>query len=228
MIKQNKNLVKITSCDIHIHFLLFIDRKEATMQTYLDTWKQAASGFKSQTIFGYIDIDLPESEGLLGFFEIKKELVPTYRLLFTNDMSRHAPIKEESGIDVANITKFVRLFLERSLTSNIEENNEIDLNSILYEIKTNDDLRSLRKDFDFIVLGLFKDSNGQNANEFNEFVKYQSLKEARFAVSSEKKIFTELKIREDDAILVIKRQHKASPAVISRFKGKFELDKIKK
>jgi hypothetical protein len=71
--------------------LLFLDKKKDDFNAHLDEWKKVAQIFKGKVIFGYIDIDLPESDGLLGFFEVNREQVPTFRLLSTNDMSKYTP-----------------------------------------------------------------------------------------------------------------------------------------
>jgi len=211
-----KNLAKITSCDIHVHILLFLDKKKDDVDSLLAIWKNTSQFFKGQVIFGYIDIDLPESDGLLGFFEVKRDQTPTFRLLSTNDMSKHAPDFNEIETDL--IQKFINSFLDGSLS-----NKEVDFNSIIYELKNIDDLNSLRRE-PFLVVGLFKDRNGEKASIYNDLIKHQSLKDIKFASSSEKKVFDELKVKEDDAILVIKKNERLP----HYFKGKFELTEIKK
>ncbi len=211
-----KNLVKITSCDIHVHILLFLDKKKDDVEAHLAVWKNSAQFFKGKVIFGYIDIDLPESDGLLGFFEVKREQTPIFRLLSTNDMSKHSPDFNE--IDADQIKNFVNSFLDGSLP-----NKDIDFNSIIYELKSVEDLKSLRKE-SFLVIGLFKDQNGEKASIYNDLIKQKLLKDIKFAISSEKKVFDELKVKEDDSILVLKKNERMP----HYFKGKFELTEIKK
>ncbi len=193
-----------------------MDKKKDDFNAHLDEWKKVAQIFKGKVIFGYIDIDLPESDGLLGFFEVNREQVPTFRLLSTNDMSKYTPDFSEINADL--IEKFVHDFLDGSLSQK-----NVDLNSVTYELKSGDDLKSLKNE-PFLVIGLFKDQNGEKANIYNDLIRGNSLKDAKFAISSEKVIFDELKVKEDDAILVIQKNEK----VPHYFKGKFEFAEIKK
>ena len=55
----------------------------------------------------------------------------------------------------------------------------------LDQLKSGDDLKSLKNE-PFLVIGLFKDQNGEKANIYNDLIRGNSLKDAKFAISSEK------------------------------------------
>ena len=226
--------MKITACDIHIHALLFLEKKdETTSTTLLDVWSQAASHFRGQVIFGYIDIALSESDPLLAYFEVTKTDTPTYRLLVTDDMSQHTPPPHLSTppLQAELIKEFVSSsLLNKSKNTKEEQEPEINLDTLLYELKTLEDLASLRRDFSFIVVGLFKDQKGREATIFNELIRSHRLgREAKFAITSERSIFHKLKVKDGErAVVVVLNKTSSMPGYFRAEQRYFDLNALKR
>ena len=201
-----------------MHTLLFVEKKLADFDDLMAEYKKAAQKYKGRSIFGYIDINLPESESLLGFFEVKRDQVPTVRLLSTDQMAKYAP--EFTEVNAANVEAFVQDFFDGKL-----RNTDVDLNAILYEIRSVSDLKSLQRDATTLVLGLFKNPEGENVKIYKDFINQQTLQDIKYSSTYESSVYEELKLKADEDFIVV---FKKSDKLPHQFKGKFDITEIKK
>jgi protein disulfide-isomerase A1 len=104
---------KIFSGDIKSHLLLFLS-KEAGIEKYNDIIKEPAKKYRGEVLFVTIDCDETDHERILEFFGLKKDNVPTMRIIkLEQDMAKYKPDNPE--ITAENVLEFVTAFKEGKL-----------------------------------------------------------------------------------------------------------------
>ncbi|KAM9769805.1 protein disulfide-isomerase [Menidia menidia] len=105
---------KIFGGEIKSHILMFLPKAASDFQDKMDQFKKAASGFKGQILFIFIDSDVDDNQRILEFFGLKKEECPAVRLITLEDeMTKYRP--ESKDITAESITQFCTLFVEGKL-----------------------------------------------------------------------------------------------------------------
>jgi len=87
-------------------------------------------------------------------------------------------------------------------------------------VSTVDELKKLQADNEVLVVGLFKDVNGEKAQAYSNVAKL--IDSVSFAISSEQAVFDELNVKGDGLVLLKKFDEGRND-----FEGKFEADEIK-
>jgi len=105
---------KIFGGDIKSHILMFLPKGSSDFQDKMDEFKKAATGFKGQILFIFIDSDVDDNQRILEFFGLKKEECPAIRLITLEDeMTKYKP--ESDAITAEGITEFCTRFTEGKL-----------------------------------------------------------------------------------------------------------------
>ncbi|XP_072240292.1 protein disulfide-isomerase [Leuresthes tenuis] len=105
---------KIFGGDIKSHILMFLPKAASYFQDKMDQFKKAASGFKGQILFIFIDSDVEDNQRILEFFGLKKEECPAIRLITLEDeMTKYKP--ESGDITAESITAFCTSFVDGKL-----------------------------------------------------------------------------------------------------------------
>jgi len=100
---------KVFSGDIKQHVLMFISKAASDFQAKLDEFTTVAKKFREEFIFIYVNVDEDENERILEFFGLKKDNVPTVRLIVLDEeFSKYKP--EDATISADVLTKFVEDF----------------------------------------------------------------------------------------------------------------------
>lgn len=105
---------KIFGGDIKSHTLLFVSKASPEYAEHLNTFRSVAKKFKSKLIFVSIDADTEDNERIMDFFGLKKEEVPTIRLIkLEEDMTKYKPAKKDLTEDV--MSSFVQDYVDGKL-----------------------------------------------------------------------------------------------------------------
>ncbi|XP_033209984.1 protein disulfide-isomerase [Belonocnema kinseyi] len=105
---------KIFSGEIKSHLLVFLSKEAGHIEKYVEGIKTPAKKFRGQVLFVTINADEADHERLLEFFGMKKEDVPTMRLIkLEEDMAKYKP--ENPEITSENVLEFVTAFTEGKL-----------------------------------------------------------------------------------------------------------------
>ncbi|XP_014215724.1 protein disulfide-isomerase [Copidosoma floridanum] len=109
---------KIFSGDVKSHLLMFFSKKEGHLDKYPKELKEHAKSFRGQILFVAIDADDTDHERILEFFGLKKEDVPSMRIIkLEEDMSKYKPDNSEPTAD--NVKDFVSKFLAGELSKHL-------------------------------------------------------------------------------------------------------------
>lgn len=104
----------IFSNDNKHHLLVFLSKEAGHFEKYVDIVKEPAKKFRGQVMFVIINVDESDHSRILEFFSIKKEDVPTMRIIsIEKQMSKYKPTKPE--ITAENVLEFVTAFVEGRL-----------------------------------------------------------------------------------------------------------------
>jgi len=87
-------------------------------------------------------------------------------------------------------------------------------------VSTVDELKKLQADSEVVVIGLFKDLNGEKAQAYNNVAKL--VDSVTFAISSEQAVFDELNVKDEGLVLL-----KKFDELRNDFEGNYEADEIK-
>ncbi|KAM8947357.1 LOW QUALITY PROTEIN: protein disulfide-isomerase [Pelodytes ibericus] len=102
---------KIFGGEIKTHILFFLPKSASDYQEKLDNFKKAASSFKGQILFIFIDSDHTDNQRILEFFGLKKEECPAVRLItLEEEMTKYKP--ESDDLSAEKIKEFCDLFLQ--------------------------------------------------------------------------------------------------------------------
>lgn len=105
---------KIFNGDIKSHLLVFLSKEAGHYEKYVDGIKEPAKKYRGEVLFVTIDCDENDYERILEFFGLKKEDVPTMRLIkLEQDMAKYKP--ENPALTTENVLEFVTAFVEGKL-----------------------------------------------------------------------------------------------------------------
>lgn len=109
---------KIFGGGIKSHLLLFLSRGEEHFDKVVDAAKAVAKPFREQVLFVTIDSNEEDHLRILEFFGIKKEEIPTARIIkLEEDMLKYKPESDELSSE--NIKQFVQDFLDGKLKQSL-------------------------------------------------------------------------------------------------------------
>lgn len=110
---------KIFSGDVKRHILIFVSKKAEDFKEKHDAFGDAAKDFKGKVLFIFINSDVEENERIMEFFGIKKENLPTVRLidLEGDEMVKYKPDYDELTTD--NHKNFLTQFFDGKLKAHL-------------------------------------------------------------------------------------------------------------
>lgn len=102
---------KIFGGEIKSHLLFFISKEAGHLKEFVEPAKEVAKKFREQILFVTIDADQEDHTRILEFFGMKKEEVPSLRIIrLEEDMAKYKP--ETTDLSAERINEFVQSFLD--------------------------------------------------------------------------------------------------------------------
>lgn len=144
---------RIFGGEIKNHLLLFLSKESGQIDKVRDDIKDIAKKYRDQVLFVSINADEEDHQRILEFFGMKKEEVPSMRLIrLEEDMAKYKP--ESNEITPTNIDDFVQKFLDGKLrkhllTQDVPE--DWDKNSVKVLVSTNFDEIAFNENKDVLV-----------------------------------------------------------------------------
>lgn len=109
---------KIFGGDIKSHLLIFVSKEAGHFEKYVEASKEVAKKFRNDVLFVTINADEEDHLRILEFFGMKKEEVPSMRLIrLEEDMAKYKP--ENSDLAADNIEAFVQLYIDGKLKQHL-------------------------------------------------------------------------------------------------------------
>jgi len=109
---------KIFGGDIKSHLLMFISKEAGHIEKYAQPAKELAKQFRDRVLFVTINADEEDHQRILEFFGMKKEEVPSMRLIkLEEDMAKYKP--KDAELSPENIKSFVESFLDGKLKQHL-------------------------------------------------------------------------------------------------------------
>lgn len=144
---------KIFGGEIKSHLLLFLSKEAGHLDKYIEVARTVAKNFRDQVLFVSINSDEEDHQRILEFFGMKKEEVPSMRLIkLEEDMAKYKPEKADLSED--NIKSFVEKFLKNELKQHLlsqELPEDWDKTGVKTLVATNFDDVVFNKDKDVLV-----------------------------------------------------------------------------
>lgn len=132
---------RIFGGDIKNHLLLFLSKEGGQIEKTKEEIKDIAKKYREQVLFVSINADEEDHQRILEFFGMKKEEVPSMRLIrLEEDMAKYKP--ESNEITPENIDGFVQKFLDGKLKKHLlsqEVPEDWDKNPVKVLVSTNFD-----------------------------------------------------------------------------------------
>lgn len=102
---------KIFGGEIKSHLLFFISKEAGHLKEFVEPAKEVAKKFREQILFVTIDADQEDHTRILEFFGMKKDEVPSLRIIrLEEDMAKYKP--ETTDLSAEKINEFVQSFLD--------------------------------------------------------------------------------------------------------------------
>ncbi|CAH2039453.1 unnamed protein product, partial [Iphiclides podalirius] len=109
---------KIFGGQIKYHLLLFFSKKNGDFEKYLDELKPVAKNYRDRIMAVAIDTDEDDHQRILEFFGMKKDEVPSARLIaLEQDMAKYKPTSSELSANA--IEEFVQSFFAGTLKQHL-------------------------------------------------------------------------------------------------------------
>jgi protein disulfide-isomerase A1 len=144
---------KIFGGDIKSHLLLFLSKEAGHYEKYAEPAKEIAKEHREKILFVSINADEEDHNRILEFFGMKKEEVPSMRIIqLQEDMAKFKPEKADLGAD--SIKAFVQTFLDGKLKQHLlsqELPEDWDKNPVKVLVSSNFDEVALDKTKDVLV-----------------------------------------------------------------------------
>lgn len=144
---------KIFGGEIKSHLLMFLSKEAGHMDKYVEVARSVAKDYRNQVLFVSIDADEEDHQRILEFFGMKKDEVPSMRLIrLEEDMAKYKP--ENSELSEENIKTFVDKFLKGELKQHLLSEDipeDWDKNPVKVLVSHNFDEVVFNKDKDVLV-----------------------------------------------------------------------------
>lgn len=109
---------KIFGGEIKSHLLMFLSKEAGDFEKYSEPSKEVAKKFREQILFVSINADEEDHARILEFFGMKKEEVPSMRIIqLQEDMAKFKP--ENKDLSPESIETFVQKFLDGKLKQHL-------------------------------------------------------------------------------------------------------------
>lgn len=109
---------KIFGGQIKYHLLLFLSKKNGDFDKYTEELKPVAKNYRDRVMSVAIDADEDEHQRILEFFGMKKEEIPSARLIaLEQDMAKYKPATDE--LSANSIEEFVQSFFAGTLKQHL-------------------------------------------------------------------------------------------------------------
>ncbi|PZC75730.1 hypothetical protein B5X24_HaOG205704 [Helicoverpa armigera] len=109
---------KIFGGQIKYHLLLFLSKKNGDFDKYTEELKPVAKSYRDRVMSVAIDADEDEHQRILEFFGMKKEEIPSARLIaLEQDMAKYKPATDE--LSANSIEEFVQSFFAGTLKQHL-------------------------------------------------------------------------------------------------------------
>ncbi|KAM3966194.1 protein disulfide isomerase [Aphomia sociella] len=109
---------KIFGGQIKYHLLLFLSKKNGDFDKYVEELKPVAKNYRDKIMSVAIDTDEDDHQRILEFFGMKKEEVPSARLIaLEQDMAKYKPATDELSANA--VEEFVQSFFAGTLKQHL-------------------------------------------------------------------------------------------------------------
>ncbi|CAG4946998.1 unnamed protein product [Parnassius apollo] len=109
---------KIFGGQIKYHLLLFLSKKNGDFEKYMEELKPVAKNYRDRIMAVAIDTDEDDHQRILEFFGMKKDEVPSARLIaLEQDMAKYKPTSSE--LNANTIEEFVQSFFAGTLKQHL-------------------------------------------------------------------------------------------------------------
>lgn len=109
---------KIFGGEIKSHLLLFLSKEAGDFEKYAEPAKEIAKAFREKILFVSINADEEDHGRILEFFGMKKEEIPSMRIIqLQEDMAKFKP--ENADLSADAIKAFVQSFLDGKLKQHL-------------------------------------------------------------------------------------------------------------
>ncbi|KAG5675933.1 hypothetical protein PVAND_005790 [Polypedilum vanderplanki] len=150
---NHESAQKIFGGDIKSHLLMFLSKEAGHFEKYVDAAKEIAKDFREKILFVSINADEEDHNRILEFFGMKKDEVPSMRIIqLQEDMAKFKPEKADLSADA--IKDFVQKFLDGKLKQHLlsqELPEDWDKNPVKVLVSTNFDEVAFDKTKDVLV-----------------------------------------------------------------------------
>lgn len=144
---------KIFGGEIKSHLLMFLSKEAGHLDKYVEVARGVAKNYRDQVLFVSINSDEEDHQRILEFFGMKKEEVPSMRLIkLEEDMAKYKPANAD--LTEENIKDFVEKFLKGELKQHLlsqELPEDWDKTPVKTLVATNFDEVAFNKDKDVLV-----------------------------------------------------------------------------
>ncbi|CAH0398847.1 unnamed protein product [Chilo suppressalis] len=109
---------KIFGGQIKYHLLLFLSKKNGDFEKYLDDLKPVCKNYRDRIMCVAIDTDEDDHQRILEFFGMKKDEVPSARLIaLEQDMAKYKPAVNE--LSANTVEEFIQSFFDGKLKQHL-------------------------------------------------------------------------------------------------------------
>ncbi|XP_075979273.1 protein disulfide isomerase [Anticarsia gemmatalis] len=109
---------KIFGGQIKYHLLLFLSKKNGDFEKYTEELKPVAKNYRDKIMCVAIDADEDEHQRILEFFGMKKDEVPSARLIaLEQDMAKYKPASDE--LSANTVEEFIQSFFAGTLKQHL-------------------------------------------------------------------------------------------------------------